>query len=312
MNLFKLIILITLFFTIAYAKGVTAGTVIKNVAILSYTSDDVNYTKLSNEVEDTIAQLIDLKLEWIDESAVIVASGDEAKVLRFRLTNLGNAYDNFAFSMVQQENSEFSLKNAQLIKDVDGNGVFDANIDAPVASIGLNANQSVMLFVVADIPEIESISTGYATEVISAHSVNSNQFSSSDDTAIPVVTSHAQVSAEGSYQAINYTIKTAKEAVVENQVGTHIAVRGATITYKINLSMEGIGEIKDIVVQDSIPEGTVYLTGTLMLDGRSLSDGIDSDAGQYDANKISVKIASMKQTSTVKPQHTVSFKVKIL
>lgn len=75
--------------------------------------------------------------------------------------------------------------------------------------------------------------------------------------------------------------------------------------------MEGIGEITNIVVNDTIPEGTTYVAGSLRLNGDSLSDGIDGDAGHYNGDAIAVKVLAMKQTATIKPQYSVSFKVVI-
>ncbi len=311
--LLKYIFFLALFDSISYGVGVPAGTIMKNIAILSYTSEDINYTKQSNEVVDTVLQLIDLKLEWMDSVAPVVESGDKSQVLTFRLTNLGNARDTFALSMIHRDDSAFSVENTQLIRDINGNGIYEAKIDTPISNITLDADATVLLFIVADIPELDLIQSGYDNELISVVSVTPATTGSEGQDLFPIILGSlgGKSSVLGRYHSLAYRLNVDKRAIVKNQIGTSIASRGSIITYQIFLSMEGFGEIKNIVVKDTIPEGTIYKIGTLMLDGKALSDGIDGDAGAFDADAISVEIASMKQTSSQTPQHTVSFKVQI-
>lgn len=170
MKLAKELLILISFLNILYAESVTAGTRIKNTATLHYRSNLVNYSVLSNEIEDRIAQLVDIQLEWLDDDPVMVTSGDQAKVLHFRLTNLGNAYDQFSLLLIDQESSVFTVENLKLVKDVDGDGLYDPSVDQVVDTMGLKSGESVELLAVADIPKLDKASIGYATQTLAVRS----------------------------------------------------------------------------------------------------------------------------------------------
>jgi len=313
-NIYPIMAWMFLFFHPLYGVGVPAGTIMKNIAILSYTSDEINYTRQSNEVTDVVAQFVDLKLEWLDSVAPIVESGENAKVLTFRLTNLGNDQDSFALSMAHKADSTFTVENSKLISDSNGNGVYDAGIDGETTGVTLHPDESIILFIVADIPELDISTSGYANELITVESLTDTlvdrPLGDENSTVVAGITG-GESSVIGSYHSLAYKLNMSKSATVKNQIGTAIPTRGAIITYTILLDMEGIGEIHNIVLNDTIPEGTRYEVGSLLLDGNPLSDGLDEDAGSFASNTISVKIGTMKQTASLKPQHHVRFNVRI-
>ena len=63
--------------------------------------------------------------------------------------------------------------------------------------------------------------------------------------------------------------------------GSQNAVRDSVITY--TLEARFTDAVSGARIADAIPAGTVFVPGSLMLDGAPLSDGADDDAGRFDA-----------------------------
>ncbi len=63
--------------------------------------------------------------------------------------------------------------------------------------------------------------------------------------------------------------------------GSQNAVRDSVITY--TLEARFAGAVTGARIADPIPLGTVFVPGSLTLDGAPLSDAADGDAGRFDA-----------------------------
>ena len=87
-----------------------------------------------------------------------------------------------------------------------------------------------------------------------------------------------------------------------------VAVPGATVTYTIVAHVTGSGTAEGVHVADVIPANTTYQAGTLTLNGTTLSDSVDGDAGTAGASGIDVALGNVTGGASDK---TVSFKVKI-
>lgn len=67
------------------------------------------------------------------------------------------------------------------------------------------------------------------------------------------------------------------------------------------------GLIKDMRLTDMLPEGIEYITGSLKVSDRSVTDAIDEDDGLYDNNTIKVSFGDVTDTN----EKIVTFKVKV-
>jgi len=63
----------------------------------------------------------------------------------------------------------------------------------------------------------------------------------------------------------------------------------------------------DAVIADAIPAGTIYVPGSLKLDGAAVSDTGDGDAGVFDGQRVSVRLGNVASPAV----RTVSFQVRI-
>ncbi|KPN13020.1 cell surface protein [Bacillus australimaris] len=65
--------------------------------------------------------------------------------------------------------------------------------------------------------------------------------------------------------------------------------------------------IKDLVISDQLPKGLKYVTGSLQIDGDSVTDEKDEDNGDYTDGKVTGSFGDIKDTDW----HTVTFEVTV-
>ncbi|MER3119001.1 isopeptide-forming domain-containing fimbrial protein [Bacillus subtilis] len=89
----------------------------------------------------------------------------------------------------------------------------------------------------------------------------------------------------------------------ENQIQV-----GDTLLYTIqtrNIVEDSL--VKNLVISDELPEGLEYVSGTLKVDNKAVSDAQDDDKGDMTDGKVSGKIGDVTDTEW----HTVTFEVKV-
>ncbi|WP_424161438.1 isopeptide-forming domain-containing fimbrial protein [Bacillus amyloliquefaciens] len=98
-----------------------------------------------------------------------------------------------------------------------------------------------------------------------------------------------------------------KEKAKGNKDADHPEV-GDTLLYTIqtrNTIEDSL--VKNLVVSDSLPEGLEYVSGTLKVDGKAVSDDQDDDQGYYADGKASGDFGNVTDTKW----HSVTFEVKV-
>ena len=53
------------------------------------------------------------------------------------------------------------------------------------------------------------------------------------------------------------------------------------ITVTLDISVDGDGVVKNVKIEDEIPNETIYIKNSLTLNGRGLTDKKDGDEGRY-------------------------------
>ncbi len=304
---------------LAGAAGTPAGTLIENRATATFTVGTTPVTANSNTVTTTVAERIELELTWIDAAPVPVEPGDANQVTTFLLANQGNGSETFALTGTSAlGGDDFDPSWVGIHLDTDMNGVFDATIDAQyVAGVNdpvLPPDGSLVVFVLNDMPAGLSDGDEGLTELTATSTTGSGAsgtlFPGAGDGGVDAVvgTSGGQRSASGSYVVSAVTVSVVKSAVVVDPFGDASPIPGATITYSIAVEAAGSGSATNVVVRDPIPPGTRYNAGTLALDGTSLSDAVDADAGEMTGGAVTVRLGDVAAAS---PIQTVSFQVTI-
>ena len=304
----------------AEAAGTRAGTVITNTATATY-DDPVNpggakVTTPSNQVDLKVDELLDIVVTG-PSSDVTAQSGSTNQVIRFTLTNAGNGEEAVKLAVdTVLGGDDFDPTSAQIHLDTNGNGVYDPGADTlytpgsnePV----LDPDQTVSLFVVASMPRGDDGDRGQvkltgtaATGSGTAGSVFAGQGQGGGDAVVGSTT--ATDDASGYYQLSAAVVNFLKSATVLDPFGGSEAVPGAIVTYSLRASIVGSGSLANFKVSDIIPTATSYRAGSLKLDGASLSDAADSDAGNAGASGVAVGLG----TVTGGASHTVTFQVVI-
>ncbi|WP_228241770.1 DUF11 domain-containing protein [Porphyrobacter sp. GA68] len=125
--------------------------------------------------------------------------------------------------------------------------------------------------------------------------------------AAVVGTTGASGSTAGAVTASVAGVTLVKSATITDPFGGTRPVPGATVSFQIVATVSGSGSAAGLVINDPVPAGTTYRTGTLRLDGASLTDAADGDPGSFAAGAITVAAGNVPANST----RTVTFDVTI-
>lgn len=127
---------------------------------------------------------------------------------------------------------------------------------------------------------------------------------------------YAVVASDGNGSTIGFMASSAlvnvvKSVTATDRFGGNQPMTGATLHYALSVSVVGSGAALGLVITDPIPASTSYSAGTLKLNGISLSDTKDSDAGDIGVTtpgSVSVSLGDMTNAS---PFQVITFDVII-
>lgn len=296
----KYIVIFLLMIQNLFSVGVTAGTVIKNTAYLDYVVGSIPMKSKSNELIDIVDQKLDMNMVCQESSTVIVEPNDIKRAMSFKLTNNGNGEDTYNFIHIENPSSDFFVSNIEIYQD-NGDGIFSVE-DTIVNELTLLADESISLLLVSDIPKdaqklssnglkVNSLVQG---DLLYGESKKFNGF-------YAVVASNEEAkSALCTYQVPNIVLELEKTATLSSDK----LYKGTTIHYVIAVKAIGTGTLENVVVKDTIPEGTTYVEGTLKLDGKLL-DGFNGVGIFVSIDDINQEVES---TETL---HRVTFDVRV-
>ncbi len=300
------------------AVGTVAGTSIINTAGLRYDLDGTALSTVSNTVTIVVAERLDVALVRDDHDAVVVAA--DPTVIPLTLTNLDNGNESFALVATV---SAGGVALRTLVIDADGDGLYDAARDlAPVdgRTPVLAPGQSIKLLAI-----LAATSTGpvAATLTVTAQSTTGSGTAGATYAQAGDGGSDAVVGLTGAVASVTIPLSTGpagpslfKSQSVRAADGSQNAVRDSVITY--TLEARFTDAVTGARIADPIPAGTVFVPGSLTLDGALLTDAADGDAGRFDATGgaptggaqgpgIAVALGQVAAASV----HTVQFKAKI-
>jgi len=307
----------------ALAAGTPAGSVITNQAQATWSVEGISgFTKTSNIASFTVAEILDVTLTWQDAAPVPVIAGDTNRGLSFLVTNTGNGGDQYTLAVDPAlSGDDFDPESASLVLDTNTNGVYDPAADT-VYTPGANdpaigADASLAVFVLCDIPSgLAADDTAdirlTAASVTSGGAPTGTLVAGGGDggTDAVVGVSGAAGQADGSFRASVLTA--AKSAVVADPYGGSEVVSGAIITYTIVVSVSGTGATAaGAIFEDAIPDNSQYVAGSITVNGTSLTDAADGDAGdmgQTTPNTVSVFLGNLPAGT---PDQTITFQVRV-
>jgi uncharacterized repeat protein (TIGR01451 family) len=301
----------------AFAEGVTAGTLIENIAVASYDEGGTPRTVNSNTVTVRVDELLDVTLTSLDPGPIAGRPGNA--VLAFELTNQGNGPE--AFRLVADTavaGNDFDVSVQAIAIDSNANGTYEEGVDEILASPHTTAvlapDTMLTVFVLVIVPDAAG-DTQTSTVVLSAAAVTGTgspgtafDGAGADGGDAIVGTTGALATARGSLINSVVSVALVKSVTLRDPFGGTSAVPGTIATFTIEAQVTGTGTIEGLVVTDAIPAGTTYAPGTLALDAAALSDATDGDAGAVsDAAGIAVNLGNVDAEA----RRTITFDVVI-
>jgi uncharacterized repeat protein (TIGR01451 family) len=304
------------------AAGTPAGTVIDNIAEVSFDLGGVQATETSNIASITVVERIDVVIA-LQSSQVLVAASDLDRSLLFTVTNTGNGTETFALSIDSVlAGDDFDPIPAvpPIYFDTDGSGDFSAGDIAYAAGTNdplLNADQSVDILLVNDIPAA-ALNGQLGRSELSASSTTGtgnpgDSFPGQGDGGIDAVLggSGGTSALFGEYLVSDAQLDILKSVVISNQFGNPDPIPGATLTYTVTVEVVTSGTATAAVFSDAIPAGTTYTANTILLNTLSLTDATDADAGELDTSVTPTVIIRLGDLTQADGIQTVEFQVTI-
>jgi len=306
----------------AGAAGTAVGTQIQNTALVNYDVAGTPLTLQSNTTTITVAERINVTVT-LQSAQVLVSPGDAAQALLFSVTNTGNGSETFALSMdsvISGDNFDPVPAVPSIYFDTDGSGDFNAGDVAYTPGLNdpdLAADESVSIFIVNDIPlavangdtGLSQLTATSATGSGAPGTVYANQGDGGVNAMLGATGGVALVT--GEYLVSDVLVNVNKAQVVNDPFGGNEPIPGATLTYTITVSVASAGTATASTVQDAIPALTTFVPNSILLNGASISDATDGDAGEYDTTVVPTIVVRLGDlTQTMGPQ-SIEFQVTI-
>ena len=307
----------------AQATGTPAGTNIQNTAQVSYTVGTSTVTASSNTSTIRVAEILDAVLT-LASATVQVSPGATAEELVLTLTNTGNGSETFNLTALSAGivNDDFdpTLASPAIYFDSDNSGDFsgsDLAYSPGANDPTLAADASIRLFVVNNIPNTVVNGNRGRSQLTAAAATGSGpqgmSFGLTGDGGVEAVagTTGGDAVLFGEYLVADVALSALKSQSILDQFGGGRPLPGATITYQIVVTRSGTGTANAAAVNDLIPANTTYVAGSLQLNGATLTDTADGDAGAFvsaPAPEVRVNLGDLSGASG--PQ-TIQFAVTI-
>ncbi|HFC92746.1 MAG TPA: hypothetical protein ENJ51_08025 [Leucothrix mucor] len=302
MKLSSQIILNLLLIIIAFnvqAQGVAAGVVISNTVVV--TADGLSGQGLRASTEFIVAEVLNLDLVSLDSEEVAVLSPATNRILTFQLTNSGNGTESFSLATnanLTGDNFDpvvtsiwIEKNNKQGLQDGTIGTTSDSQYGVAIHHISLQADQSVIIYVVSSIPDSlqrsaigKLILTATSTTAgISNHSVGESIATAGDNgVELVLLKDQGKTEASGAYITNSLTLNMNKSVVsIVDPYGKSRIMPGSTVTYKITITAVGEGIAENLVITDPTPEHMQYKLGSMRLNNVALSDSSDNDQGDF-------------------------------
>jgi uncharacterized repeat protein (TIGR01451 family) len=314
-----------------WAVGTAAGMPIANTATLNYSLNGTPVAPISDTVNFTVDEIVDVVVTWQDGANVPVVSPDTDRVLTFLVTNIGNGSEDFSLVIDNAiAGDQFDPNNARIYID-NGNGVFDGlGIEAQYfvgvnePTLDANATDAVVIYVVNDIPAgFSSVlpDTGISNLTASSTTVGppfpvatGTVFAGAGDGGVDAVVgpTQAQANANGIYEVQSFAVAIVKSnSIISDPTGCAIApcspIPGAVVRYTLVVNVSGIGIAENLTITDLIPAEMTYNPGTITHDAVAKSDIVDADEATFALNTVTVDLGNVTAIAT----HTITFDVTI-
>jgi len=229
----------------------------------------------------------------------------------------------------------FDVNNLRVFVDSNNNNSYDVGVDTATYIDELAADASITVFLVADIPSsglpTTSPTAGVVLSAVAAAGGTGGSLGADlaasllADSATTVDNVYADAagaidalrdgrfSALGEFDVGSASLEVTKTAItISDPLNLAVlpkAIPGAVVEYCIQVKNSGSGTASSLAITDAIPVKTTYVAGSLVvggtttlgvcnIDGSSVTDANDSDAGQFDGTNVKATISTLASGST--------------
>lgn len=306
----------------AFSAGTPAGTVINNMAQVSFDIAGTPLTLDSNVSSITVQERIDVVVV-LQSAQILVAANDTNRALLFTVTNTGNGSEAFQLTIDSAlGGDDFDPVPAvpPIYFDTDSSG--DFNVGDVAYTPGSNdpllvADGSVDIFLVNDIPGTvlnsqigrSQLTADSLTGTGAPGDVFLGQGDSSTDAVLG--TTGGTGNDTGEYLVSDVQISILKSVVAQDQFGGTEAIPGATLTYTVTVEVTNAGTATNSIFNDPIPVNTTYAPNSITLNAAALTDVIDADAGELDTSGTATVVVRLGDLTQAGGIQTVVFQVTI-
>ena len=306
----------------ALAAGTVAGTVIENVAEITFDLAGTPGTEVSNVSRITVVERIDVAVS-LQSGQVLVAADDLDQSLLFTVSNTGNGTETFSLAIDSTlTGDDFNPTPAvpPIYFDTDGSGDFTA---ADIAyqpgnnDPDLPPDASVDILLVNHIPgTVVNGNLGRsqltATSLTGTGNPGDLYAGAGDDGVDAIIgNSGGEQAVFGEYLVSDIAMAVLKSVAISDPFGGQDPVPGATMTYTITIEVTNDGIATAATFRDAIPAGTTYAPNTITLNGLSLTDAIDADVGEINTAVVPTVVARLGDLIQADGVQTVVFEVTI-
>jgi len=307
----------------AYAAGTAVGTLIENTATVDFVQSGSQQQIISNTVSFVVAERIDVVVTLLS-GQVVVAPNATDQALLFTVTNTGNGTETFGLAMNSiVAGDDFdpvpATPNA-IFFDSDGSGDFNLG-DVAYTPGGndpvLAADESIDVLILNDIPGTAANAQTGRSELTATAATGSGVpgtiYAGQGDGGVDAVigTTGAIATTFGEYLVDDVTINVLKAQTIIDQNGGNEPIVGATITYTITVEVVGAGTATAGVISDPIPTWSTFVPNSITLNGASISDTTDGDAGEYDTSVVPTIVVRLGDLTQADGVQTIAFQVTI-
>lgn len=335
----------------ASAAGTPAGSIISNAATVTYIDSGASYTKTSNITTLVVDDKVNLTLTSADVTNVTITPGGRAYMTYILSNSGNAPHDYTLTTAVSGSPTLSPASGPVFYADAAGTIPLPTDPNAGglpyISNLGPDAALTVYMYITAPLqlqdgetiayivtaeswqpgnlgtinPPVSSATKGAVDATIDKNAHQMTQYVVLADAHgnggdLNRDGKYATIAQDGNGATISFKGQAAllnivKAVTVTDTSGGSQPMSGATLRYTLSVSATGSGSALGVVITDPIPASTTYKANTLTLNGTSLSDASDSDAGDVGgttAGFLTVKLGDMISSTTVQ---TISFEVKI-
>lgn len=306
---------------LASAAGTPAGTVIDNIAEVTFDLNGTTATQQSNVASITVEERIDVVVT-LQSGQVLVAANDANRSLLFSVTNTGNGSETFSLaidSILAGDDFDPVPAVPAIYFDTDLSGDFSAGdvaYDPGTNDPNMAADESVDILLVNDIPSTALNGQIGRSELSVAAGTGSgapgDSFAGQGDGGVDAVlgSSGGLAVQFGEYLVSDVQMSIVKSVLVNDQFGNQDPIPGATLTYTATVEVT-TGAATGAAFRDVVPTGTTYSANSILLNGGALSDAVDADLGELDTSGAPTVVVRLGDLSQADGIQTIIFQVTI-